>query len=91
MSLIIGDYAAGFLGLSTGQNWDIPAFDVRFRILTSLIFLVGSLTGHAPHFAGDEVVGWTGLATWTGEPRQRRVQFALSSTSKLFFSRTSPP
>jgi linoleate 10R-lipoxygenase len=29
MSLIVGDYAASFLGLSTGQFWDIKAFDVR--------------------------------------------------------------
>ena len=28
MAMIIGDYAAGFLGLAEGQFWDIPAFDV---------------------------------------------------------------
>jgi len=36
MSLIIGDYAASFLGLSAGLFWDIHAFDVRFSALCSL-------------------------------------------------------
>jgi hypothetical protein len=38
MSMIIGDYAAGFLGLAEGQFWDIPAFDVS--IPTHLAVLI---------------------------------------------------
>jgi hypothetical protein len=28
MSLIMGDYVAGFLGLSEGNAWNLDAFDV---------------------------------------------------------------
>ena len=28
MSLIMGDYVAGFLGLSEGNAWNLNAFDV---------------------------------------------------------------
>lgn len=33
MSLIMGDYVAGFLGLSEGNAWNLDAFDVRFQSL----------------------------------------------------------
>jgi hypothetical protein len=29
MSLIMGDYVSGFLGLSEGNAWNMNAFDVR--------------------------------------------------------------
>jgi len=29
MSMIMGDYVAGFLGLSEGNAWNMNAFDVR--------------------------------------------------------------
>lgn len=29
MSMIMGDYVAGFLGLGDGNAWNLPAFDVR--------------------------------------------------------------
>ena len=29
MSLIMGDYVAGFLGISEGSAWNMNAFDVR--------------------------------------------------------------
>jgi hypothetical protein len=32
MGMIIGDYAAAFLGLAEGQFWDIPAFDVSISL-----------------------------------------------------------
>lgn len=33
MSLIMGDYVAGFLGLSEGNSWNLNAFDVSLAIL----------------------------------------------------------
>ena len=30
MSVILGDYVAGFLGASEGCNWDMSAFDVCY-------------------------------------------------------------
>lgn len=32
MSLIMGDYVAGFLGLAEGNAWSLNAFDVRNAI-----------------------------------------------------------
>ena len=33
MSLIMGDYVSGFLGLSEGNAWNLDAFDVRMICL----------------------------------------------------------